>query len=542
MKKLPSDATIVLVHAAWADASSWSAVIGPLLKAGIKVIAAQIPMTSLSDDVAALKVTLERADEGPILLVSHSYSGAVITALEGDSRIRGLAYVAAMPPAEGETVGDLFFREAPHEKAPHLEPDTHGFLWMSEEGMKNAVAHRATAEQNAIRTAAQRPIAMKCLGEAIQTPAWRTKPSWYLLAEDDRMFSPKTQRFVAERMNAQIRAHHVDHAPQTSSPATVVEFVLEAAGATLSESTISRANNRMNKKENHMTTYQHADIEGYKIFYREAGSTTNPTIVLLHGFPSSSHMFRDLIPQLAGQFHVIAPDYLGFGYSDAPSSADFEYTFDSITAQIEELLFTALGLKKFSIYVQDYGAPVGFRIASRHPEAIEGIVVQSGNAYVEGISAAFEPLQPFWAARNEETEKAPRSLLTKETTIFQYTHGAKNVAAVSPDSYTFDQALLDRPGNDAIQLDLLHNYTSNLALYDAWHEYFRKHQPRTLIVWGQNDPFFIVPGAQAFLRDLPQAELHLIEGGHFVLEEHSEMVADKIIGFLGKGQKAEGSR
>ena len=233
MNKVPSNATIVLVHAAWADASSWSAVIGPLLKAGVKVIAAQIPMTSLSDDMAALKVALERAGTGPILLVSHSYSGGVITAFESDDRVRGLAYVAAMSPAEGETVGEIFFREPPHEKAPHLEPDSHGFLWMSEEGMNNAVAHRATAEQNAIRVAAQRPIAMKCLGEAIQTPAWRTKPSWYLLAEDDRMFSPKTQRFVAERMGAEIRSHHVDHAPQTSSPEIVVEFVLEAASALL---------------------------------------------------------------------------------------------------------------------------------------------------------------------------------------------------------------------------------------------------------------------------------------------------------------------
>jgi pimeloyl-ACP methyl ester carboxylesterase len=537
MKKLPSNATIVLVHAAWADASSWSAVIGPLVKAGIKVIAAQIPMTSLSDDVAALKVALERAGEGPILLVSHSYSGAVITALEDDDRVRGLAYVAAMPPDQGETVGDVFFREPPHEKAPHLEPDGHGLLWMSEEGMKKAVGHRATAEQNEIRIAAQRPIAMKCLGEAIQTPAWRTKPSWYLLAEDDRMFSPKTQRFVAERMGAQVRSYDVDHAPQISSPATVVEFVLEAASALL-----SHTKNQIDNKENHMTTYQHATIEGHKIFYREAGSTTNPTIVLLHGFPSSSHMFRELIPQLASHFHVVAPDYLGFGYSDAPAATHFQYNFDNITAQIEELLFTTLGLKKFSIYVQDYGAPVGFRIASRHPEAIEGIVVQNGNAYVEGISAAFEPLQPFWENRNKETEKAPRTLLAKETTIFQYTHGAKNVAAVSPDSYTFDQALLDRPGNDAIQLELLYNYTSNVALYDAWHEYFRMHQPRTLIVWGQNDPFFIVPGAEAFLRDLPKAELHLIDGGHFLLEEHSELVASKIIGFLGKGKKTEAGK
>jgi pimeloyl-ACP methyl ester carboxylesterase len=288
-----------------------------------------------------------------------------------------------------------------------------------------------------------------------------------------------------------------------------------------------------------MTTYHQASIQGHKIFYREAGSPAKPTLVLLHGFPSSSHMFRDLIPQLAGDFHVIAPDYLGFGYSDAPSASDFPYTFDNVTLLTEELLLTHLKLKSFSLYVQDYGAPVGFRIASRHPEAIEGIVVQNGNAYVEGISAAFEPLQPFWANRNEDTEKAPRTLLTKQTTIFQYTHGAKNPAAVSPDSYTFDQALLDRPGNDAIQLDLLHDYTTNVALYEAWHEYFRTKQPRTLIVWGQNDPFFTVPGAKAFLNDLPDAELHLIDGGHFLLEEHSGFVAGKIIKFLGNGKKTE---
>ena len=284
-----------------------------------------------------------------------------------------------------------------------------------------------------------------------------------------------------------------------------------------------------------MTTYEHATIQGQKIFYRVAGSTTKPTIVLLHGFPSSSHMFRDLIPQLETDFHIIAPDYLGFGYSDAPAAKDFQYTFDHVTALIEELLFKTLKLARFSLYLHDYGGPVGFRIASQHPEAIEGIVVQNANAYTEGISAAFDPLQPFWANRNEETEKAPRTLLTKETTFFQYTHGAKNVAAVSPDSYSFDQALLDRPGNDAIQLALLHNYPSNIALYDTWHEYFCNRQPRTLIVWGQNDPFFTVPGAKAFLTDLPKAELHLIDGGHFLLEEHSKFVAAKIIGFLGEG-------
>ena len=214
------------------------------------------------------------------------------------------------------------------------------------------------------------------------------------------------------------------------------------------------------------TTYHHANVRGLKLFYREAGLTSAPTIVLLHGYPSSSHMFRDLIPKLAQKFHVVAPDYIGFGYSDAPSVTDFQYNFDNLTAHIEELLFDVLKLQKFSIYVQDYGAPVGFRIASQHPDAIEGIVVQNGNAYAEGIGPAFDPLKRFWAGRNAETEQAVRGLLTKEATQSQYTQGAKNPERISPDAYTFDQFLLDRPGNDAIQLELLHNYQSNLALYD----------------------------------------------------------------------------
>jgi pimeloyl-ACP methyl ester carboxylesterase len=245
-------------------------------------------------------------------------------------------------------------------------------------------------------------------------------------------------------------------------------------------------------------------------------------------------MFRDLIPQLAGNFHVIAPDYPGFGYSDAPSVSAFHYTFDNIAAYIEELLLSVLDLKRFSIYVQDYGAPVGFRIASKHPDAIDGIVVQNGNAYEEGIGAAFEPMKPFWANRTPETEESVRELLTKKTTTFQYTHGAKNVERVSPDSYTFDQFLLDRAGNDAIQLELLYNYASNLALYDSWHEYFRGNKPPMLIVWGKNDPFFTVEGAKAYQRDLPDAELHLIDAGHFALEEASDFIAGRIREFFGR--------
>ena len=290
-----------------------------------------------------------------------------------------------------------------------------------------------------------------------------------------------------------------------------------------------------------MTEHNYATIDGHKIFYREAGPANAPTIVLLHGFPSSSHMFRDLIPKLAGRFHIVAPDYLGFGFSDQPSAKEYRYTFDNLTALVEKLLFDHLKLKKFSIYVQDYGAPVGFRIAAGHPDAIEGIVVQNGNAYVEGISSAFEPLKPFWANRTAETEKSVRSLLTIDTTKFQYTHGAKDVRRVSPDSWTFDQHFLDRQGNDAIQLDLFYNYTSNVALYDKWHEYFRKRQPRMLILWGQNDPFFTVEGAKAFQRDLPKAHLHLLDGGHFALEEYSQVIADEMTPFLTSAERMAAS-
>jgi pimeloyl-ACP methyl ester carboxylesterase len=281
-----------------------------------------------------------------------------------------------------------------------------------------------------------------------------------------------------------------------------------------------------------MTRYRNTTIDGLNVFYREAGPKDAATIVLLHGFPSSSHMFRDLIPKLSDRFHVIAPDYIGFGFSAQPAAGEFKYTFDNLTLYVEKLLFGTLGLKKFSIYVQDYGAPVGFRIATRHPEAIEGIVVQNGNAYVEGISAAFDPLKPFWANRNAETETPVRTLLTLQTTQFQYTHGMKDASAVSPDSWTFDQHFLDRPGNDAIQLDLFHNYTSNVALYDEWHQYFRDKQPRTLIVWGQNDPFFTVAGANAFLKDLPNAELHLLDSGHFAIEDSADFIAERIRKFL----------
>jgi pimeloyl-ACP methyl ester carboxylesterase len=274
-----------------------------------------------------------------------------------------------------------------------------------------------------------------------------------------------------------------------------------------------------------MTTYNYAEVNGHKMFYREAGNQDTPTIVLLHGFPSSSHMYRDLILRLADNLHVVAPDYIGFGYSDAPKASEFSYTFDNLSAHVEALLLRVLGLKKFSIYVQDYGAPVGYRIASKHPEAIDAIVVQNGNAYVEGIGSAFDPMKPYWAKRNAETEKPVRALLTIETTAFQYTHGAKNVKQISPDNWTFDQIFLDRPGNDAIQLDLLYDYQSNVRHYDEWHQYFRTSQPPMLILWGKNDPFFTVEGAKAYQQDLPKAELILLDTGHFALEEEGDFIA-----------------
>jgi pimeloyl-ACP methyl ester carboxylesterase len=281
-----------------------------------------------------------------------------------------------------------------------------------------------------------------------------------------------------------------------------------------------------------MITYQQAEVRGLKIFYREAGDKNAPTIVLLHGFPTSSFMFRNLIPQLAERNHVIAPDYPGFGYSDAPSVDRFEYTFDNLASVIEEFLLKKLALKKFSIYVQDYGAPIGYRIASANPDVISKIVVQNGNAYVEGIGPAFDPMKPFWKERTSETEAPVRKLLTLDTTKFQYLHGAKNPSKISPDTYTLDQALLDRPGNNDIQLNLLHNYQTNPPKYPGWHEYFKKSQPPMLIVWGQNDPFFTVEGAKAYQSDLPKAELHLLDTGHFALEEELEFIAERMNTFL----------
>lgn len=286
-----------------------------------------------------------------------------------------------------------------------------------------------------------------------------------------------------------------------------------------------------------LTSYRKTSIDGVDIFYREAGSNDKPAILLLHGFPTSSHMYRNLIPMLAENYRVIAPDYPGFGYSDAPSENAFTYTFDKLTEIIEKFI-NILGLRKYSLYMQDYGGPIGFRIAAKYPERIESLIIQNANAYVEGISSAFDAIKPFWEKRNAETEIPVRSLLTRETTIFQYTHGVPDVSKVSPDAWNHDQALLDRPGNDLIQLALLHDYTSNVVLYDHWQAYFRKHQPATLIVSGKNDPFFTPAGQEAFKRDIPDAEIHLLDSGHFALETHAEAIAALMLDFMSRKVKA----
>lgn len=276
------------------------------------------------------------------------------------------------------------------------------------------------------------------------------------------------------------------------------------------------------------TMYRTETVDGLKVFYREAGDRSLPTIVLLHGFPASSHMYRDLIPALAHRFHVIAPDYIGFGQSDAPSASEFTYSFDNLTAHVTGLL-DKLRLTSYVLYMQDYGGPVGFRIFAQRPAQVKGLVIQNANAYLDGVGdMPKQVFLPLWEKRDATTEAAARAFLKPDTTRFQYTFGARDPEAISPDNWTIDQALLDRPGTDAYQLDLLENYKTNVALYDSWHAAFRKYQPRTLIVWGKNDPFFIPAGAEAFKRDLPEAKLVWLDGGHFALEENVDLVAHEI--------------
>lgn len=276
------------------------------------------------------------------------------------------------------------------------------------------------------------------------------------------------------------------------------------------------------------TLHKYATVNSQRVFYREAGDPAAPPIVLLHGFPTSSHMFRDLIPMLADRFHVIAPDYVGFGQSDAPSSGEFDYTFDNLASHVRGLM-DVLGLGPCILYMQDYGGPIGFRLFAADPRSVAGLVVQNTNAYMEGVGEMPKRVfLPLWEKRDATSEAAARGFLAADTTRFQYQVGARNPEAISPDNWMVDQPLLDRPGHDAAQLDLLEDYKTNVALYGSWQAAFRAHQPKTLIVWGRNDPFFTEAGAVAYLRDLPQARLVWLDAGHFVLDENAAEVAAEI--------------
>ena len=281
--------------------------------------------------------------------------------------------------------------------------------------------------------------------------------------------------------------------------------------------------------------YKTAKIDGLDIFYREAGDRSKPSILLLHGFPSSSHMFRDLIPKLSDDFHIIAPDYPGFGYSSAPSVDRFDYTFEKISLVIEKFV-NSIELKRFALYVQDYGAPVGYRIAVRNPDRITGLIVQNGNAYDEGLEGFWNPIRAYWEKPTQANAAKLREFLKLEGTKWQYTHGTRSPENISPDAYQFDQFLLDRPGNKDIQLKLFYDYRSNPPLYPQWQAYFRKYQPPTLVVWGKNDQTFVAAGAEAYKRDLKNLEFHLLDTGHFALEEDGEVIAAHIRSFFGRGQ------
>jgi pimeloyl-ACP methyl ester carboxylesterase len=279
------------------------------------------------------------------------------------------------------------------------------------------------------------------------------------------------------------------------------------------------------------TSYRNVEVAGVRVFYREAGPADGPQVLLLHGFPASSHMFRDLIPALADRFHVIAPDYPGFGHSAMPAVDAFDYSFDHLAEVIDA--FTArVGFDRYALYVQDYGAPIGFRLAVKHPERVRALVIQNGNAYDEGLREFWDPIKAYWRDPTGERRAAMVKALELEGTRWQYLHGARQPERISPDAWVFDQALLDRPGNTEIQLQLFYSYRTNPPRYAEWQAYFRRHQPPALIVWGRHDPIFPAEGAHPYARDLKNVELHLLDTGHFALEEDGPTIARLMRAFL----------
>jgi len=282
------------------------------------------------------------------------------------------------------------------------------------------------------------------------------------------------------------------------------------------------------------TKYKTIKIDGQDIFYREAGPKDAPTIVLLHGFPTSSHMFRNLIPALSHKYHIIAPDYPGYGNSSMPLVNEYEYSFDHLAEVVDEFLIKK-EIDKYTLYVMDYGAPVGFRIAAKHPERTQALIVQNGNAYDEGLLEFWDPIKAFWKDKTTKNDQALRdALLTIDATKWQYTHGVRNVESISPDNWIIDQSKLDRPGNKDIQIELFYSYGTNPGLYPEWQEYFRKYQPPTLVVWGKNDPIFPEEGAHPYKKDLKNIDFHILDTGHFALEEDGDIIADLILKFMKK--------
>ena len=280
-------------------------------------------------------------------------------------------------------------------------------------------------------------------------------------------------------------------------------------------------------------SYRTVEVDGVKVFYRESLNPGAPKLLLLHGFPTSSHMFRNLIPLLGDRFHIVAPDLPGFGRTDMPPRDKFAYTFDNI-AQVIDRFTEVIGFDRFAVYIFDYGAPTGLRLALRHPERIAAIISQNGNAYEEGLSEGWNPIRAYWQEPSAANRKALRTFLAPETTVWQYTHGVADTTRVSPDGYSLDNYYLTRPSADEVQLDLFGDYKTNVALYPKFQSYFREHKPPLLAVWGKNDPFFLPPGAEAFKRDIPSAEVRFLDTGHFALETHCDEIASAIRGFLSR--------
>lgn len=282
------------------------------------------------------------------------------------------------------------------------------------------------------------------------------------------------------------------------------------------------------------TLHKTIKVQGQEVFYREAGADNKQTIVLLHGFPTSSHMYRDLIPELSDKYHVLAPDYPGFGNSSMPTVNEFEYSFDNL-AKVTDSFLKKVGAEEYTLYMMDYGAPIGFRIAAAHPERVQGLIIQNGNAYDEGLRDFWNPIKAYWKDKTPENAQGlADALLTIDATKWQYTNGVRNSETISPDNWVVDQAKLDRPGNKAIQLELFYSYGTNPALYPQWQAYFRKHQPPTLLVWGKGDYIFPEEGAHPYKRDLKNLDFHILDTGHFALEEDGDVISNYILEFMDK--------